>query len=168
MKPSLAFVFCFLSVLPLTRAQEPNRPANSASLEGMVVKEPGSQPLKKVLLQLIAEDQTKAGNYTATTDADGHFLIENVQPGRYRLFFERTGFIQINERNRKVETTVLDLRAGQEMKDFLLRMLPMAVITGRVVDEDGDPLPNFGISVGRRKPGKATDCLLYTSPSPRD
>lgn len=157
MKRSLSFVFCLLSLLSLTRAQEPNRPANAASIAGTIVKEPGSQPLKKVLLQLIAEDQAKAGNYTTTTAPDGRFNIENVQPGRYRLFLERTGFIQINERNHRIETSVLDVRAGQEMKDLLLRMLPMAVITGRVVDEDGDPLPNFGVSLGRKKPGKATD-----------
>ena len=67
-----------------------------------MVKEPGSQPLKKVLVQVIAEDQKQGGNYTASTDADGHFRIENVAPGRYRIFLERTGFVGVNERGLKV------------------------------------------------------------------
>lgn len=157
MKRSLVFACFLLSALLRASAQDSAPAANASSIAGTVVKEPGSQPLKKVLLQLIAEDQKQGGNYTATTDSDGRFNIENVLPGRYRLFLERTGFIQINERNHNVETIVLEVRAGREMKDLLFRMLPMAVIAGRVVDEDGDPLPNFGISVGRRKPGKMAD-----------
>jgi protocatechuate 3,4-dioxygenase beta subunit len=157
MKRSLVFACFLLGALLLASAQDSAPAANASSIAGTVVKEPGSQPLKKVLLQLIAEDQKQGGNYTATTDSEGRFNIENVQPGRYRLFLERSGFIQINNRNHKVEGSALEVRAGQEMKDLVLRMLPTAVITGRVVDEDGDPLPNFGISVGRRKPGKTTD-----------
>jgi len=156
MKRSLVF-FCCLLLLPWLKAQQASPQPKGALLDGMVVKEPGSEPIKKVLLQLITEDQKNGGNYSTTTDADGRFHIENIQPGRYHLLVERTGFLQVNDRGRRIDTSVLDLRAGEEMKGTVFHMLPMAVITGKVVDQDGDPLANFSVSVGRRKPIKSSD-----------
>ena len=120
------------------------------------MKEPGSQPLKKVLVQVVAEDQKQGGNYTASTDADGHFHIENVVPGRYRIFIERTGFVGVNERGLKSDINVFTVQAGQSVEDLLLRMLPTAVITGRITDEDGDPMSGVNVVAQRKKPGKAT------------
>ncbi|MGC2537734.1 MAG: hypothetical protein WA350_13190, partial [Candidatus Sulfotelmatobacter sp.] len=44
-----------------------------AKLSGIVTKDPGSEPLKKALIELIAESQSDGGNYTALTGADGSF-----------------------------------------------------------------------------------------------
>ena len=73
----------------------------SGSVSGVVVKEPGSQPLKKASITLVAESQTEGGNYAAITDATGHFSIEEVRPGRYWMMLERTGYVEISERQRR-------------------------------------------------------------------
>jgi protocatechuate 3,4-dioxygenase beta subunit len=153
---SLAFAVLLLSALVLACAQESAPAANASSIAGTVVKEPGSQPLKKVLVQVVAEDQKQGGNYTASTDADGHFHIENAVPGRYRIFIERTGFVGVNDRGLKSDTNVFTVRAGQSVEDLLFRMLPTAVITGRITDEDGDPMFGVRVVAQRKKPGKAT------------
>ena len=85
MTRSLAIAFLLLSAL-LASAQDSSPATNPSSIAGTVVKEPGSEPLKKVLVQVVAENQKQGGNYTASTDAEGHFRIENVMPGRYRIF----------------------------------------------------------------------------------
>src|SRR5208282_812007 len=121
-----------------------------------VVKEPGSQPLKKVLVQVVAEDQKQGGNYTATTDGDGHFHIENVVAGRYRLYLEKAGLVEVNGRGFKTDTNVFTVQAGRPVEDLLFRMLPGAIISGRITDEDGDPMPGVRIIVQKKKPGKAT------------
>ncbi len=155
MKRFFVLVFCMLGVLAGARAHQSDPPPNFASLTGMVVKEPGSQPLKKVLLHLIAEDQKTGGNYTADTDSEGRFRIEKIQPGRYRLMLEKTGFHQINLRGHQAEGSILSVQAGQEIGDLLLQMLPSAVITGKVVDEDGEPLPYYQVSLLKKRPGKS-------------
>jgi protocatechuate 3,4-dioxygenase beta subunit len=157
MKRFFVIVVCALSLLSQTRAQDATSPPNTVTLVGTVVKEPGSQPLKKVLLHLVAEDQKQGGNYTADTDSEGRFRIEKVQPGRYRLLLEKTGFHQINLRGRQADGSALTVQAGQDTNDLLFRMLPAAVITGKVVDEDGDPLPNYGVSLLRKRPGKSRE-----------
>lgn len=153
MKPLFALFVCGFSFL--SQAQDATPPPDTATLAGTVVKEPGSQPLKKVLLHLIAEDQNQGGNYTTDTDPDGHFRIERVQPGRYRLLLEKTGFHVVNLRGHESEGAILNVQAGQEINDLLFQMQQAAVIAGRVVDEDGDPLPNFSVSLLKRRPGKA-------------
>src|SRR6266705_5032496 len=112
MKRRLVLVVCALSLLTRIQAQDAVSPPNTATLAGTVVKEPGNQPLKKVLLHLIAEDQKQGGNYTADTDSEGHFRIEKIQPGRYRLLLEKTGFHQINVRGRQAEGTILSVQPG--------------------------------------------------------
>jgi len=77
MRP-LLFAFFILCACVLASAQEAAPAAKTSSIAGTVVKEPGSEPLKKVLVQVVAEDQKQSGNYTTTTDSDGHFRIENV------------------------------------------------------------------------------------------
>jgi hypothetical protein len=124
--------------------------AAHAVVAGIVTKEPGSDPVKKALIELIAENQTEGGNYTALTGADGSFRIESIVPGRYRLFVERTGYQEIDKHHRRSEGRVLTLSAGQELKDVIIRLQAAAVVEGRVTDEDGDPMPEALVAVLRQ------------------
>jgi hypothetical protein len=121
-----------------------------ATLSGIVTKDPGSDPVKKALIELIAESQSDGGNYTALTGADGGFRIENIVPGRYRLFVERSGFQEIDKHQRRTEGRVLTLSAGQELKDLVIRLQAAAVVEGRVTDEEGDPMPEAQVAVMRQ------------------
>jgi protocatechuate 3,4-dioxygenase beta subunit len=152
----LALAVFILSAFVLASAQEPASTAHASSIAGTVVKEPGSQPLKKVLVQVVAENQKEGGNYTASTDADGRFHIENVVPGHYRIFIERTGFVGVNEHGLKSDVNVFTVQAGQAVEDLLFRMLPTAVISGRITDEDGDPMSGVRVVAQKKKPGKST------------
>jgi hypothetical protein len=116
----------------------------------MVTKDPGSEPVKKALIELIAESQSDGGNYTALTGVDGGFRIENIVPGRYRMFVERSGYQEIDKHRRRTEGRVLTLTAGQDLKDLTIRLQAAAVIEGRVTDEDGDPLPEAQVAVLRQ------------------
>jgi Carboxypeptidase regulatory-like domain len=135
-----------LSVDP-NSSSAPAHPSQ-ASVAGFVTKEPASEPVKKALIELIAESQNDGGgNYTAVTGPDGSFHIENVAPGRYRLFVERTGYQEIDKHRRRAEGRVITLTAGQEMKDLLIRLQAAAVVEGRVTDEDGDPIADAQVAV---------------------
>jgi uncharacterized protein (DUF2141 family) len=154
MKRLFVFFF-FLALCAVRQTLAQDSPAfDTAIVAGVVVKEPGSQPIKKVLLHLIAEDQKDGSNYTTDTDSNGQFRFEKVQPGRYRILLEKTGFHPVNPRGHATESAAVTVHAGQELTDLLFQMLPAAIITGRVVDGDGDPLASFGVSLLRKRPGK--------------
>jgi protocatechuate 3,4-dioxygenase beta subunit len=146
-------ILCVAVLARLLTGQEasPAKENSKASLEGTVVKEPAAEPLKKAIIELIGEDQQVGGNYTATSDQDGRFAIRDIQPGRYKLFVERTGFIEVDAKRRHSPGALLSFAAGEQVKDRNLHMLPAAILTGRVVDEDGDPMANVEITVLRRR-----------------
>jgi hypothetical protein len=118
-----------------------------ASISGIVTREPDSEPVKKALIELIAENQTEGGDYTAVSGADGSFRIEGILSGRYRLFVERTGFVERRNRHSGADGRVLTLSSGQELKDLQIRLQASAVVRGRVTDEDGDPMAGAEVSV---------------------
>lgn len=124
--------------------------AHGASVEGIVTKDPDGEPVKKVLIELIAGNQMEAGNYTAETGPDGSFRIENIVPGRYWLFAERNGFLDRDKNRGRIDGRVVALTEGQELKDVRIRLQAAAVIRGRVTDEDGEPMPNAEVSVMRQ------------------
>jgi protocatechuate 3,4-dioxygenase beta subunit len=146
---------CLLVVLlgACAAAQGPTNaagPMKHAVIEGMITKDPGGEPVKKALIELIAENQAEGGDYTAVTGADGVFHVEGILPGRYRLFVERTGFLEVDKHHARSESRVLTLGAGQELKDVLIRLQAAAVVRGRVTDEDGEPMPNAQVAVLRQ------------------
>ena len=143
--PSALLLTILLSTNLLTQEAKQH-----AIIEGIVTKDPGSQPVKKAIIELIAENQSEAGNYTAITAADGTFRIENILPGRYHLFAERTGLLDMERERRHSDGQILTLAAGQELKDLHLRLQAAAIVHGRVTDEDGDPLPNAEVTALRQ------------------
>jgi hypothetical protein len=131
-------------------AQVAAKTAGRAVIEGMVTKEPGGEPLKKAVIELIAENQAEGGDYTAVSGADGGFKIEGIVPGRYHLFAEHTGLLEVDKHRARADGRILTLVAGQELKDLRIRLQAAAVVRGRVTDEDGDPLPNAQVAVLRQ------------------
>jgi Carboxypeptidase regulatory-like domain len=145
-----------LSLLSLTLlgtdlfAQTSPSPPARATVEGIVTRDPDGAPVKKALIELIAENQAEAGDYTAMTGPDGAFRIEDVMPGRYHLFAERTGLLDADKQRGRTEGRMLTIKAGQEVKDIHILLQAAAVVRGRVTDEDGDPLANAEITVFRQ------------------
>ena len=125
-------------------------PAGRAVVEGIVTKDPGGEPVKKALIELIAENQSEGGDYTAVTGVDGLFHIEGIVPGRYRLFTERTGLLEVDRHHKRTEGRVLTLAPGQELKDVQIRLQAAAVVRGQVTDEDGEPMANAQVAVLRQ------------------
>src|SRR4051794_11574801 len=113
------------------------RSSGSASLEGSVMDSRTGEPVRKVIVELISEDSEEVKVFTSTTSPEGRFSFDTLLPGRYRVFAERTGFIEVNQKGRETGQVAISLATGQQLKGLSLYMLPAAVVTGHVVDEDG-------------------------------
>src|SRR5207253_9015669 len=66
-------------------------------------------------------NQEEGGNYTATSDQEGHFEIHGIEPGRYQMFAERTGFVEVDQKRRRSRGLYLSFSAGQKLKDQTLQ-----------------------------------------------
>lgn len=120
-----------------------NKPKQeTCTVSGMVVKLAGSAPLKSARVELRnVEDGSHA--YAATTDAGGRFTLKNVERGRYRLTVRRNGFVdqEYGQKTPNDPGSILTLAPGQQVNELLFRLIPWAVIAGRIRNEDGDPMP---------------------------
>jgi hypothetical protein len=127
--------------------------SSTAVIAGVVSKLPGGDPVKKALIELIAESQNDGGNYTVLTSADGSFRIEHILPGRYRLFIEKTGYQEIDSRRHPIEGRALTLAASREINDLAIHLQAAAIIEGRVTDEDGEAIAGAQVTVLRKTSG---------------
>ena len=149
---SLPLVLLLLPYLSSAQAPKSTPPPKTeeSKVSGMVVKLAGSEPLKNARVQLLNQDN-RAENHSAVTDAGGRFELRGLDPGRYRLAVRRDGFVTQSYGQKKPGDpgALLTLRARQEVKDLLFRLIPSAVIAGRVINDDGDPLPWVQVSALR-------------------
>jgi hypothetical protein len=123
---------------------------DECSIAGTVVKLAGSEPLTKVRVHLQSmDDRTRA--ISTVTNAVGRFELMGIDAGRYRLTVSRVGFVtqEYGQKTTDDPGAVLSLRSGQELKDLLFRLIPSGVIAGRILDEDGEPLPSVNVTASR-------------------
>ena len=115
-----------------------------------MVKASTGEPIKKAGVYLQKIDDPRSG-YSAHTDAAGHFAVEKIDSGRYNLRIERTGFVSqsYSETSATSRGAVLTLTPGREMKDLIFRLVPWGVISGRIADENGDPIPGTSVEAMR-------------------
>jgi len=135
-----------------------------AVVEGRVANSAGA-PLANATVALLGNNRTPAGappSYRATTDASGAFTIEAVEPNTYRLFVQRTGYLEFvyQEPDGKVAVSI----AGDEHKKVAIKMTAPSFVSGRVTTEDGEPFPGARVNVFRLAPFGMTKRLTALSP----
>jgi hypothetical protein len=134
---------------------QPATGPTTATVAGRVVEAGTGAPIAgaQVTVMLIPGDRrspTAFGDLrpsTATTDRDGHYQIEGLQPGRYQVNAQKTGFA----RPLDSFSPPIDIAAGPQLGiDVTLQRA--AVIVGRVLAESGEPLANVRVLAMTRPP----------------
>jgi hypothetical protein len=147
---ALLLVFLLaLSAYPQKNSKPPKE--DTCSVSGIVIKMADSAPLRKAHLILRSvEDPNRT--VAAITNADGHFALKDIEPGPYRLNVTRVGFVADEYGRRKPDApgAILTLRAGQDLKDLQFRLIPAGVISGKIYDDDGEPLPGVMVNAVRQ------------------
>jgi hypothetical protein len=153
----------FLQTAPQTPPGVPTQtPGQSAvaapeygSISGRVTNAVTGEPLKKARVTLRRSGSTGTTAVPATdsvvTDASGAFEFRNVYPGDCTLLAARPGFAgRVRASSSGMGSMVrLALASGQKVTDLKLRIDPEGVISGKVVDENGDPARNVMVSALR-------------------
>ena len=127
---------------PQSPAEQPKE--DKCSIEGRVTNAVTGEALRRVALSL-----TGPGRVTAETDEAGRFAFQGLNPGSYSLTADRAAYARqtYGARGSSTTGTPLVLVAGQQMKDILFKLAPAALISGRVLDEDGEPPPTNTVAM---------------------
>jgi hypothetical protein len=124
-------------------AEEPQ----AAIVEGTVINAQNSRTIPRASVRLLG--MKGVGSKSTRADGSGHFIFDRVEPGQYKLTAERQGFFS-DEHHREYQP-VLDVAAGQHLKDLPVRLMPTAVVTGAIVDEYNDFLQNVEVTLLARQ-----------------
>jgi len=158
----LAIIAFCLILVPAACAKQANPPeqVSKPSIQGRVLQEPDGSPIRKANVQLneLPEPGLQGrgvAQYSAISDAEGEFTIAEIEPGRYFIVVEHPGFVQSGTGNRRTSITV---QAGSGKNDLILHLQPAAIITGKIVDLDGDVMRDVSVMatlVGSSAGGRA-------------
>lgn len=89
--------------------------------------------------------------FTATTDAAGKFKFDKVDPGDYYFTAKHAGFVDQTYKPTGKDSAegLLHLTAGRELSEVEFRLIPQGAVSGKVVDEDGDPVADAIVTASR-------------------
>jgi hypothetical protein len=149
---------------PRDTSARPSAPApevGTATLSGRVVSADSGQPLRRATVSAMSTrppEQPRRGAFftpprpfSARTDDEGRFVIRDVPAGDYTLTARRSGYVdqgygQVTQNGPGRRVTVADGAAVGPLQFALVRG---GVITGRVVDESGEPAERVQVRVVR-------------------
>ena len=123
--------------------------AETCTLEGHVAGAIKGEPVRKAILLLSQTGVPQGQRYSTTTGSGGSFAMQDIEPGKYRLMVMKGGYapMQYGSRSSGRAGITLSLDPGQHIRDLVIRLTPQAVISGRVLDEDGDPVPQVSLQL---------------------
>jgi hypothetical protein len=131
-------ISAWISVL-LAQAVSALSPSASASVTGHVVNSLNGDAVAKAVVILRARDPERGLSYADDADAQGHFSISDVEAGEYAIAVERAGFILESAGAAGAPAPSVNINAGQRIEDLAIRLTPLGVISGRIVDADDEP-----------------------------
>lgn len=126
------------------------QPEAYARIEGQVLGEPAGLPLRRAHVTLRPLESGLAGA-TAEADDKGSFLLRGIAPGHYSLIADRDGYLASSTftAGGLREPAAFYIGSGDHVTSVEFRLLPWAVLSGRVRFDDGEPAGNTRVDLYR-------------------
>src|SRR5215471_19309458 len=126
-------------------------PAGTARIRGRVTAADTGAPLRHAQLQL---SSPQTGSQTGTTDADGRFEFGRLAAGQYTLTATKIGYLRAQYGQRGPLAALnsgapIDLGGSQKVDGADIQLVRGGVVTGSLVDEFGDPIPDASVQALR-------------------
>ena len=132
------------------QAPEPNR--EMGQISGVVVSAQTGEPLKGARLTIMlqyASIPRRPLERATRSGFDGTFHLTDVPPGRYYFACKKSGYEAGSGPSGHV-----DVGDGEAVEGMVIQLRLSAVIAGRVVDSDGEPLPLAQVQAYRQTFGR--------------
>src|SRR5215472_8022321 len=137
----------FLSLHPSFAQSLPPSSSCPCELQGSVVDAVSGQPVPHALVRLSSPSPR-----AALTDSEGKFQCEGLPAGSVTLEAERPGFLGKEGLCFAGCGAISSFELGPDTPPAIMKLMPEAVISGQVSDENGEPLEGFKVSVFFRVP----------------
>lgn len=140
----LMTALCLFGAPALTVAQTPGipqaaLPASGYRIAGTIVSKTDGHPLARA--RVTVRDAKAPGKFeSVVTSEDGKFEFTGVPAGKYDLNGAKRGFISASYDQHEQFSTAIVTGAGLETEALVLRLAATAIISGKILDESGEPV----------------------------
>ena len=123
-------------------------PQGTSSISGRVLAADTGRPVKRARVAVAGGGR---GGRSTTTDDQGRYAVAGLAAGNYNVTASKAGFVDaaFGQRRPLQPGTPVQVIDNQAVADVDLRLTRGGVITGRVLDEDGEPLARARVTVQR-------------------
>jgi len=136
-------------------------PTGAYLIAGTVVNAKGGAPLARVRVQITDANNPKGMQSLVSSD-DGHFEF-HVAAGKFSLQGAKRGFIASAYNQHEQFSTAIVTGAAFETDHLVLRLPPVAVLAGKVLDEAGEPVRDAAIQIYREERGSGISRIVPIS-----
>jgi protocatechuate 3,4-dioxygenase beta subunit len=155
--PFFCLLLAFVSVTySEPQAASPAQSGQLCQLEGVVLDATTGQPVRKISIDLYrrsapmlytGEASKFPNSYSTISGPSGRFAFSAIVPGEYVLAASGNDYPEqaYGKRNRYTGGDPIKLAPGEDRTGIDFRLEPGVVISGKVTDEDGDPLENVTV-----------------------
>jgi hypothetical protein len=114
-------------------------PAPRYRIAGLVVSKTDGHLLARARVS-IGNVKNQKEVFSLVTSDDGKFEFTGLAAGKYFLQGDKRGFLPGSYDQHEQYSTAIVTGAGVDTENLILRLPPAAYITGKVLDESGDPV----------------------------
>ena len=115
-------------------------------IAGTVVNAVTGAPLERVKVSL-ANSLARNQRIETVTATDGHFEFAGLPPGKYSLQGAKRGYLTSAYEQHEQYSTAIVTGAEFTTDRLVLRLTPMGLITGHVLDESGEPVRHAQVNL---------------------
>jgi protocatechuate 3,4-dioxygenase beta subunit len=139
--------------LAIFAAQSSTAPPSQSSdatfrIAGTIVNAIGGNPLARARVTIVDAKNRQKAQWMITSD-DGRFDFKQVSPGKYSLQGAKRGFIPAFYDEHEGFSTAIVTGAGLDTEHLVLRLDPSAMLSGKILDELGEPVRQATVSLYR-------------------
>jgi len=114
------------------------------SVSGTVVNSVTGEPVRRAQVTL-------SGQQFSMTDSNGHFRFAGVPGGMAVLSAEKPGFFNPVRLSRFEDPSPTMIQMTSDLENVVLKLVPQAMIAGRVTSVEGEPIEDFPVRLHLRK-----------------
>lgn len=134
-------------------AQNPNAERSSShdpkfKIAGTIVNALNGAPIGKARVSIF-DTSNRANSAWMITSENGHFEFPQLSAGKFSLQGAARGFISAAYNQHEQYSTAIVTGAGFDTESLVLRLTPLALLAGQIIDESGDPVRHARVTLFR-------------------
>jgi uncharacterized protein (DUF2141 family) len=115
-------------------------------IAGTLVSSLDGAPLGKARVSIF-DTSNRANTVWMITSETGHFEFAQLKAGKFSLQGAKRGFIPAAYDQHEQYSTAIVTGAGFNTENLVLRLTPLALLAGKIIDELGDPVRNARVTL---------------------